>query len=90
MDNREKLQMMEKMVRQLDDLVNSETAVIKKIGLMEAENMNFGFKLLEKKLPELLEESDKTLELATILQEEFTEEKDKFITDNNLEEVIEE
>ncbi len=90
MDNREKLLVMEKMVRQLEDLVNSETAVIKKIGLMEAENMNYGFKLLEEKLPALLDKSDETLELATQLHEAFTKEKDTFITDNKLEEVIEE
>ena len=88
MDNREKLEMMEKMVRQLEDLVNSETAVIRKIGQMEAENINLNFKLLEKQLPEILAQSEKTLDLATALHNEFTEEKDKFITDNQLEEVV--
>lgn len=80
--------MMEKMVRQLEDLVNSETAVIRKIGQMEAENINLNFKRLEKQLPEILDQSEKTLELATTLHDEFTEEKDKFITDNKLEEVV--
>lgn len=40
MDKKEKLNLMEKMVRQLEDLVNSETAVVRKIGQMEAENIN--------------------------------------------------
>ena len=90
MDNREKLQTMEKMVRQLEDLVNSETSVVKKIGQLEAENINFGNRLLEKQLPEVLSKSEETLEIATSLFNEFTEAKDKFITDNKLEEVLDE
>lgn len=88
MDKKEKLHSMEKMVRQLEDLVNSETAVVRKIGQMEAENMNLNFKLLEDQFPDILAKSEETLELATKLHDEFIEEKDKFIIDNNLEEVI--
>jgi hypothetical protein len=88
MDKKEKLHLMEKMVRQLEDLVNSETAVVRKIGQMEAENINLNFKLLENQLPDILSKSEETLELATKLQEEFTGEKNRFITDNKLEEVI--
>lgn len=88
MDNKEKLHLMEKMVRQLEDLVNSETAVVRKIGQMEAENINANFKILDNQLPDILAKSEETLELATRLHDEFTEEKDKFIKDNKLEEVI--
>ena len=88
MEKREKLQMMEKMVRQLEDLVNSETAVVRKIGQLEAENINLNFKLLEDQLPDILTKSEETLELATKLHDEFIEVKDKFITDNKLEEVV--
>ncbi len=88
MDKKETLQSMEKMVRQLEDLVNSETSIIRKVGQMEAENINLNFKLLENQLPDILSKSEETLELATKLHEEFTEEKNKFITDNKLEEVI--
>ena len=88
MDKKEKLHLMEKMVRQLEDLVNSETAVVRKIGQMEAENINSNFKLLEDQLPDILSKSEETLELATKLHEEFTGEKDRFIKDNKLEEVI--
>lgn len=88
MDNKEKLHMMEKMVRQLEDLVNSETAIIRKIGQMEAENINLNYKLLDAQLPEILTKSEETLELATKLHDEFLETKDKFITDNKLEELV--
>ncbi len=88
MDKKEKLTMMEKMVRQLEDLVNSETAVVRKIGQMEAENINLNFKVLDEQLPDILAKSEETLELATKLHDEFIEKKDEFIKENNLEEVV--
>ena len=88
MDKKETLQSMEKMVRQLEDLVNSETSIIRKVGQMEAENINLNFKLLDKQLPDILSNSEKNLELATSLYDEFVKEKDTFIKENKLEEVV--
>jgi hypothetical protein len=88
MDKREKLLALEKMLRQLDDIVNTQTSLLKKIGQLEAENINIGDRLLEKQLPEILSKSDETLEMATALQTEFTASKDKFIKDNKLDEVL--
>ena len=88
MDKREKLQTMEKTVRQLEDLVNSETAVVRKIGQLEADNINFGDKLLEKKLPDVMAKAEDTLEAVTNLFNEFTEVKNTFIRDNKLEEAV--
>lgn len=90
MDKREKLKEMEKMVRGLEDIVNSQTSLLKKVAQLEAENINFGNRLLEKQLPEILSKADETLNLATSLTEEFTDAKDKFIKDNKLDEVISE
>jgi hypothetical protein len=36
MDKREKLSSMEKMIRELDDIVNSQTSLLKKIAQLEA------------------------------------------------------
>ena len=88
MDKKEKLNSMEKMVRQLEDLVNSETSIIRKVGQMEAENINLNFKLLDKQLPDILSNSEKNLELATSLHDEFVKEKEAFIKENKLEEVV--
>ena len=52
MDKREKLSSMEKMIRELDDIVNSQTSLLKKIAQLEAENINLGNSILEKQLPE--------------------------------------
>ncbi len=88
MDKREKLHAMEKMLRELDDIVNSQTSLLKKIAQLEAENINLGNSILEKQLPEIHSKADETLNVASILQEEFTNAKDKFIKDNKLDEVL--
>lgn len=87
MDKREKLSSMEKMIRELDDIVNSQTSLLKKIAQLEAENINLGNSLLEKQLPEIHSKADETLNTASELVEEFTAVKDKFIKDNKLDEL---
>lgn len=84
MDKREKLNSMEKMIRELDDIVNSQTSLLKKIAQLEAENINLGNNLLEKQLPEMHSKADETLNIASALVEDFTNAKDKFIKDNKL------
>ena len=88
MDKREKLHAMEKMLRELDDIVNSQTSLLKKISQIEAENINLGNSLLEKQLPEIHSKGDELLNEASKLHSEFTEAKDKFIKDNKLDEVL--
>ncbi|MEO7961892.1 MAG: hypothetical protein ABIR19_10110 [Ginsengibacter sp.] len=79
---------MEKILRELDDVVNSQTSLLKKVAQLEAENINLGNRLLEKQLPEIHSKADDALNLATDLVTEFTQAKDKYITDNKLEEVL--
>ena len=88
MDKRVKLSSMEKMLRELDDIVNSQTSLLKKVAQLDAENINLGNSLLEKQLPEIYAEADETLSVAIKLQEEFTIAKNKFIKDNKLDEVV--
>ncbi len=88
MDKRAKLSSMEKMLRELDDIVNSQTSLLKKVAQLEAENINLGNSLLEKQLPEIHSEADETLRVATRLQEEFAIAKNKFIKDNKLDELV--
>lgn len=88
MDKTEKLHLMEKILRELDDVVNSQTSLLKKVAQLEAENINLGNRLLEKQLPEIHLKADEALNIATALQTEFTGVKDKFIKDNKLDEVL--
>ena len=84
MDKMEKLTLMDKILRALDDLKNSQVSVLKKLAQIEADNINLGAAVLEKKLPDLHEEVDAGVTIVTGLLEEFQEHRDKFFTDNKL------
>lgn len=84
MDKLEKLEMMDKILNEFEDLKNSQTSVLKKISKIEADNINLGLSLLEKKLPEMWQNVDANLELVTTLEEEFQAYRDKYYTDNNI------
>lgn len=84
MDKLEKLDMMDKILREFEDLRNSQLSVLKKISKIEADNINLGVSLLEKKLPEMWQNVDSNLNLVTALEEEFQAHRDKFYTDNNI------
>lgn len=86
MDKREKLAIMEKVLRELEDLVNSQTSVLKKIGQIEAENINLGDAYLDENLPDVFEPVDEALTKATSLHTGFTEIRDKYVKDNRLDE----
>lgn len=80
--------MMEKMLRGLEDILNSQTSLLKKISQLEAENMNLGNSILDKKLPDIHGKIDEGVEEITLVMEEFTAAKNKFVTDNKLDEAL--
>ena len=84
MEKLQKLELMDKILRELDDLKNSQTAVLKKVAQIEADNINLGVALLEKKLPDIHEEVDSSVTIVTSLLQEFQEHRDKFYVDNKL------
>jgi hypothetical protein len=84
MDKLEKLEMMDKILREFEDLKNSQTSVLKKISKIEADNINLGVGLLEEKLPAIWQGVDSNLELVTKLNEEFQEYRSNYYTDNNI------
>jgi hypothetical protein len=90
MDNNEKLAIMDKIIRELADINNSSTALLKKVSQVEAENINLGNKVLEDKLPDLHEKIDAMVSETTSLIGEFTEVRDKFYSDNGMGQVAEE
>ncbi len=84
MEKLQKLELMDKILRELDDLNNSQTAVLKKLAQIEADNITLGVSLLEEKLPDLHEEIDSSVVIVSILLEEFQAYRDKFFADNNI------
>jgi len=88
MEKIDKMHMMDKMIRELEDITNSQTSLLKKISQLEADNINLGNTLLDKRLPDIHEKVDQALTEVTAVREEFTEVRDKFIKDNKLDEVL--
>lgn len=88
MDKIEKMHMMDKMIRELEDITNSQTSLLKKISQIEAENINLGNSILEKRLPDIHEKVDAALTEVTAVQIDFTEARDKFVKDNKLDQVL--
>ena len=84
MENRQKLELMYKIVRELDDLKNSQTAVLKKLAQIEADNINLGEKILDDHLPGIHEEVDASVEKIAALLEQFTDTRDAFEQKNPL------
>ena len=60
---------MDKILRELDDLKHSQTSVLKKISRIEVDNINPGVDLADKKLPDIYEEVDSSVQIVTALQE---------------------
>jgi ElaB/YqjD/DUF883 family membrane-anchored ribosome-binding protein len=88
MDKIEKMHMMDKMIRELEDITNSQTSLLKKIAQLEAENINLGNSLLDKRIPDIHGKVDEALTEIKAVAEEFTEVRDKFVKDNKLDEVL--
>jgi hypothetical protein len=84
MDNIEKYKAMEKILREIEDLKNSETAVIKKIGQVETENMNVNVDGLETSLNEIYDGAYKNLEHIETLHTSFTEKVSDFKEKNHI------
>ena len=84
MEKMQKPELMDKIPRELDDLKHSQTSVLKKISGIEVDNINPGVALPDKKLPDIHEEVDSSVQIVSALQEEFQAHRDKFYTDNKL------
>jgi len=89
MEKMQKLQMMDKILRELDDLKSSQTSVLKKVTQIETENISLNLPVLDKELPDIHENIDKGIEHVGNLADEFKAYRDKFSADNKLEEPAE-
>lgn len=88
MDKVEKKHMMDKMIRELEDISNSQTSLLKKIAQLEADNINLGNGILDKQLPDIHAKVDEGVVETNSLLEAFTEARNKFVTDNKLDEIL--
>ena len=84
MDKIRKFDLMEKIVHELEDLKNSQTAVIKKLGKIEVDNIDLGDKRLDKDLPEMHQLVSDNLDTITGILEYFAEQTDNYNDKNNI------
>jgi ElaB/YqjD/DUF883 family membrane-anchored ribosome-binding protein len=84
MDTLKKFGLMEKIVHELEDLKNSQTAIIQKLAKIEVDNMDLGDKKLEKELPDMHQRVSDNLDTITGLLEDFAAKTDNFSNKNNV------
>lgn len=77
MDNRQKLEGIEKIIRELEDVKNSQASLLKKIAQIEAENINLDIDVLD--LGDIHEQTDKSLESLNALTEKVQIYRDEFV-----------
>jgi ElaB/YqjD/DUF883 family membrane-anchored ribosome-binding protein len=84
MDTLKKFGLMEKIVHELEDLKNSQQAIIQKLAKIEVDNMELGDKKLEKELPDMHQRVSDNLDTIAGLLEDFAAKTDTFSSKNNV------
>ncbi|MCX2451300.1 MULTISPECIES: hypothetical protein [Pedobacter] len=85
MDTLKKFELMEKIVRELEDLQHSQQAIIQKIGKIEVDNIELGDKRLDKDLPDMHQRVSDNLETIVGILEYFADKTQNFGNKNNVE-----
>jgi len=84
MDKLKKFGLMEKIVHELEDLKNSQQAIIQKITKIEVDNMELGDKRLEKDLPDMHQRVSDNLDTVAGILEDFAVKTEQFNSQNNI------
>lgn len=84
MDKLKKFELMEKIVHELEDLKNSQQAIIQKLAKIEVDNIDLGDKRLEKDLPDMHQRVSDNLDTIAGILEEFAGKTDTYSNSNNI------
>lgn len=84
MDTLKKSALMEKIVHELEDLKNSQQAIIQKLAKIEVDNIDLGNKRLEKDLPDMHQRVSDNLDTIAAILEDFATQTDSFNSKNNV------
>ena len=84
MDKLKKFALMEKIVHELEDLKNSQQAIIQKLAKIEVDNMDLGDKKLEKELPDMHQRVSDNLDTIAGLLEDFATKTNTYSDKNNI------
>ena len=84
MDTLKKFALMEKIVHELEDLKNSQQAIIQKLTKIEVDNIDLGDKRLEKDLPDMHQRVSDNLDTIAGILEDFAQKTDQYNNQNNI------
>ena len=84
MDKLKKFGLMEKIVHELEDLKNSQQAIITKLAKIEVDNIDLGDKRLEKDLPDMHQRVSDNLDTITGILEDFANQTESYSDNNNI------
>lgn len=84
MDKIRKFELMEKIVHELEDLKNSQQAIIQKLAKIEVDNIDLGNKRLEKDLPDMHQRVSENLDTIAAILEDFATQTEQFNNQNNI------
>ncbi|MBS7563394.1 hypothetical protein KHS38_03170 [Mucilaginibacter sp. Bleaf8] len=89
MDKIRKFELMEKIVHELEDLKNSQQAIVQKIGKIEVDNIDLGDKRLEKDLPDMHQRIADNLDTIASILEDFAGQTNTYSNQNHIQELKE-
>ena len=84
MDTLKKFELMEKIVRELEDFQHSQQAIIQKIGKIEVDNIELGDKKLDKDLPDMHQRVADNLDTIVDILAYFADKTENFGNKNNV------
>lgn len=84
MDNREKLEKMDRALRLLEDLRHSQEALLEKAAQLQMDAMSFNFQQMEKNMGDLYSRYSESLDMLVAELERFQVRRDKFEKDHKL------
>jgi hypothetical protein len=78
MDNRQKLEKMDRALMLLEDLKNSQIAMVEKASQLQVDAMQFNFGDMEKNIGELFSRYNESLDMVNAEAERFELKRDEF------------
>lgn len=84
MNKLKKFELMEKIVRELEDVNRSQQAVLEKVGKIEVENIELADKRLEKILPDIYQRTADNLDSLAELLTAFSDKTDNYAEKHNV------
>ncbi|GGH19705.1 hypothetical protein FAZ19_10535 [Sphingobacterium alkalisoli] len=89
MDKLKKFDLMAKISRELEDVRNSQQAVLEKIGKIEVDNIELGDKTIESKMPDIYQRTADNSESIKEILESFQNKTEEFGEKNNVDKLRE-